>query len=152
MAIITAERQIEVRASIATCWAIISDLETTPQWQQSMKSARIIETDPEGRGRLVEVTSDAKVRELTSRLRISYDPERSMVWEQVKGDLKWLTGGWALEPLAEDLTRAAYSLKADTGRVLGLLVKGPVEDRVKDILTVDATEGLKARAERPGNP
>ena len=147
MTIIAAEREVEVRASLSTCWKIISDLETTPQWQESMESARVLETDTDGRGRLVEVIFDAKVRELTARLEISYDPERSMSWEQVTGDLKWLTGAWSLESLADDLTRAVYSLKADTGRMLGLLVKGPVEDRVKELLTADATDGLKVRAE-----
>ncbi|MFM9054466.1 MAG: hypothetical protein ACKOQ5_06425 [Solirubrobacterales bacterium] len=46
------------------------------------------------------------------------------------------------------MTRAVYRLEADTGRVLGLLVKGPVADKVKDMLTSDATEGLKRWAER----
>lgn len=113
-----------------------------------MTSAKILETDGEGRARVVEVTSDAKVREVTARLEFSYEPEHSMTWEQVKGDLKWLTGAWSLEAVADDLTRAAYSLKADTGRMLGLLVKGPVEDKIKELLTRDATEGLKERAER----
>jgi hypothetical protein len=114
-----------------------------------MESARVLETDNDGRGQLVEVVFDAKVRELKSRLEISYDPEHSMNWEQVTGDLKWLTGSWSLESLADELTRAVYSLKADTGRMLGLLVKGPVEERVKKILTSDATDGLKGRAESP---
>ena len=147
MAIITAERQIEVRASLSTCWEIVSDLEKTPEWQESMTSAKVLETDAEGRARLVEVTSDAKVRSVTSRLEFSYEPEHSMTWEQVKGDLKWMTGAWFLESLAADLTRAVYTLKADTGRMLGLLVKGPVEEKVKEVLTKDATDGLKSRAE-----
>ena len=33
--------------------------------------------------------------------------------------------------------------------MLGLLVKGPVEEKVKEILTKDATDGLKFRAEGP---
>jgi ribosome-associated toxin RatA of RatAB toxin-antitoxin module len=149
MAIISAERKVEVQASISTCWQIISDVGNTPEWQESMKTARILETDEEGRGRLVEISSDAKVREVTSKLEFSYEPEHSMTWEQVKGDMKWLTGRWSLESLAEDLTRAVYSLEADTGRMLGLLVKGPVEEKVKEILTKDATDGLKFRAEGP---
>ena len=147
MAIITAERQVEIRASVSTCWEIITDVESTPSWQEAMSAARILEADEAGRGRLVEITSDARVREVTARLEFSYEPEHVMSWEQVKGDLKWLTGSWTLDEAKGGLTRAVYSLKADTGRMLGLLVKGPVEERIKDLLTRDATEGLKGRAE-----
>jgi hypothetical protein len=58
-----------------------------------------------------------------------------------------MTGSWVLEDLGDDRTRAVYSLEADTGRMLGLLLKGPVEDKVKGWLTNDATSGLKKYAE-----
>jgi hypothetical protein len=147
MGILTAERSIEIAAPKSACWAIIADLETTPEWQESMLKARILETDAEGRGILVEITSDAKVRAVTSRISFSYEPESSMTWEQEKGDLKWMKGSWLLEEVSDAVTRAIYRLEADTGRVLGLLVKGPVADKVKDMLTTDATEGLKRWAE-----
>lgn len=147
MAVIAAERQIEVQAPISVCWGIITDLAETPRWQDSMATAEVLQTDASGHGTLARVTFDARVREIAATIEISYEPERSMTWEQEDGDLKWLTGGWSLEALGDELTRAVYSLKADTGRVLGLLIKGPVEDRVKETLTSDATEGLKARAE-----
>ena len=147
MGILTAERTVEIRASRAECWQIIADLENTPKWQESMIEATILERDPEGRGTLVEITSDAKVRAVTSRISFAYDPETKMTWEQEKGDLKWLKGSWLLEEVSDAVTRAVYRLEADTGRVLGLLVKGPVADKVKDMLTTDATEGLKRWAE-----
>ncbi|MFM8792130.1 MAG: type II toxin-antitoxin system RatA family toxin [Solirubrobacterales bacterium] len=148
MGILTAERSIEIEAPRAACWAIIADLEATPEWQESMVKAKILESDSEGRGTLVEITSDAKVRAVTSRISFSYEPETKMTWEQEKGDLKWLKGSWLLEEVSDAVTRAVYRLEADTGRVLGLLVKGPVADKVKDMLTSDATEGLKRWAER----
>ena len=148
MGILTAERAIEIEAPRATCWAISADLETTPKWQESMVKAKILESDSEGRGTLVEITSDAKVRAVTSRISFAYEPETKMTWEQEKGDLKWLKGSWLLEEVSDAVTRAVYRLEADTGRVLGLLVKGPVADKVKDMLTSDATEGLKRWAER----
>jgi ribosome-associated toxin RatA of RatAB toxin-antitoxin module len=148
MGILTAERSIEIAAPRAACWEIIADLESTPNWQQSMVRARILETDSEGRGTLVEITSDAKVREVTSKISFAYEPETSMTWQQEKGDLKWMKGSWLLEEVSDAVTRAVYRLEADTGRVLGLLVKGPVADKVKEMLTSDATEGLKQWAER----
>ena len=113
-----------------------------------MVRARILETDVDGRGTLAEITTNAKVREVTSRISFTYEPETAMAWQQEKGDLKWLKGSWLLEEVSDAVTRAVYRLEADTGRVLGLLVKGPVADKVKEILTTDATEGLKQWAER----
>ena len=147
MGILKAERTVEIDAPKSRCYEIISDLEGTPEWQEAMVSAKVLKSDSEGRAKLVEIKSDAKVREVTSHLEFEYQPEDGMTWEQKKGDLKWLNGKWALEDLGDDRTRATYSLEADTGRMLGLLIKGPVQDKVKDMLTRDAADGLKKKAE-----
>lgn len=112
-----------------------------------MVSCKYLKADSEGRGELVEIKSDAKVRTVTSRIAFAYQPESGMTWEQEKGDMKWMTGSWSLEDLGDGRTRATYALDADPGRMLGLLLKGPVEDRVKGWLTNDATSGLKKYAE-----
>lgn len=150
MGILKADRTVEIDAPRSRCYEIISDLEGTPEWQDSMKAIEVLETDEEGRASLVEIKSDAKVKDVTSRLEFSYQPEDGMTWEQKKGDLKWLKGHWILEDLGEGRTRATYGLEADTGRMLGLLIKGPVEDKLKEWLTKDAAEGLKAEAESAG--
>lgn len=147
MGILNASSTVEIEAPTERCYEIITDLPNTPQWQEAMVSAEVLEKDTEGRAALVEIKSDAKVRTVTSRLAFEYQPETGMTWEQKKGDMKWLTGFWRLEDLGDGRTRATYELEADTGRMLGLLLKGPVEDRVKDWLTKDATSGLKRFAE-----
>lgn len=147
MGILKASSTVEVEAPAARCYEIISDLANTPEWQEAMVSAEVLEKDSEGRAALVEIKSDAKVRTVTSHIAFQYQPETGMTWEQKKGDMKWLTGSWKLEDLGDDRTRATYALEADTGRMLGLLLKGPVEDKVKGWLTEDATSGLKKFAE-----
>jgi uncharacterized membrane protein len=147
MGILEASRTVEIDAPKSECYAIIADLPNTPDWQESMKSLDVLETDSEGRASLVEIKSDAKVRDVTSRIAFEYQPEDGMTWEQKKGDLKWMKGSWKLEEIGEGKTRATYALKGDTGRMLGLLIKGPVQDKLKEWLTKDAAEGLKARAE-----
>ena len=143
MGIFRAASTVEVEATTTRCYEIISDLENTPRWQEAMISAEVLKKDSEGRAELVEIKSDAKVRQVTSHIEFRYQPETGMTWEQIKGDMKWMTGSWALEDLSSGLTRATYALEADTGRMLGLLLKGPVEDKVKGWLTNDATAGLK---------
>jgi hypothetical protein len=91
------------------------------------------------------------VKKVRARLRFAYDPPAGLTWEQEKGEAKWLTGSWEFEDLGEERTRATYALRSDPGRVLGLLLRGPVEDKVKELLTRSAAEGLKGRAESGGH-
>ena len=66
---------------------------------------------------------------------------------QEKGDTKSLTGSWTFEDLGGGRTRATYALEADPGRMLGMLLRGPVEGKVRDMLLGDAADGLKQKAE-----
>jgi uncharacterized membrane protein len=144
---IRAERTVEIEAPLERCYEIVADLEATPEWQDSMLSIEVLERDREDRPTLCEIRSDAKVRQVTSHYRFAHHPPDRMTWEQEKGDLKSLTGEWKLEDLGGERTRAVYRLEADPGRVLGLLLRGPVEGKVKEFLTKDAAEGLKRAAE-----
>lgn len=144
---LTAERSVEIDAPLKRCYEIVADLPSTPEWQESMVSCEVLETDSEGRAELVEIVSDAKVRQVTSEFRFAYDEPNGISWEQEKGDMKWLTGRWELEKIGAKRTRATYSIEGDPGRMLGLLLRGPVEGKVKEFLTKDSVEGLKARAE-----
>jgi ribosome-associated toxin RatA of RatAB toxin-antitoxin module len=110
-------------------------------------SAAILERDAEGRPVLVDTESDASVRTIRSRLRFRFDPPGAIAWEQERGDVKRLEGSWTFAELEPGRTRATYALRIDPGRLLGMLLRGPAEERVRRAL-VDATaEGLKARAE-----
>ncbi len=148
MPILKAARTVEVDAPKSKCFEIISDLANSPKWQESMISADVLEKDSDGRPSLVEIVSDAKVKQVKSDVAFKYDPDDGMTWEQKKGELKWLKGYWKLEDLGDGKTSATYGLEADTGRVLGLLIRGPVQDKVKEWLTKDAAEGLKKYAEK----
>ena len=147
MGTLIAERTVEIEAPLERCYEIVADLESTPDWQESMISLEVLERDREGRPTLCKIVSDAKVRQAKSELRFAHHPPDRMTWEQEKGDVKSLNGSWKLEDLGGGRTRATYSLEADPGRVFGLLLRGPVEGKVKEFLTKDAVEGLKKTAE-----
>lgn len=148
MGILKAERTVEIDAPIDRCYEIIVDLDSTPEWQETMVSLEVLDRDGQGRAKRVEVVSDAKVKQVTSILRFDYPAGSDrLTWEQEKGELKWLNGEWRLEDLGDNRTGATYALEADTGRMLGMLIRGPVEGKVKELLTKDAAEGLKRRAE-----
>jgi ribosome-associated toxin RatA of RatAB toxin-antitoxin module len=147
MANIRGERTVEIDAPLQRCYDIAADLDHAPEWQESLKDVEVLERDGEGRAALVETESDAKVKTVRTRLRFRYDPPGRIDWVQERGDVKSLHGWWTLEDLGEGRTRATYGLDADPGRMLGLLLRGPVEGTVRDFLLGGAAEGLKNRAE-----
>lgn len=137
----------EIDAPIADVYAIAADVPNSPDWQPSLQRVTVVETDDQGRATVVDTEADAKVRTTKQRLRFSYDEPAGMSWEQEKGDVKSLHGSWTFTELGPDRTRAVYELRVDPGRVLGMMLRGPVEGRVKEHLTKGAAEGLKQAAE-----
>ena len=87
------------------------------------------------------------MRTIRSRLRYVYEPPTRITWDQERGDVKAVHGWWRLEDLGAGRTRATYGLEVDPGRMLGLLLRGPAEGKVRDFLLDGTAEGLKARAE-----
>jgi hypothetical protein len=148
--VIAASHTVEIEAELTAVWAVAADVPASPAWQPSLQSVETLETDADGRATLVETTADAKVKTTRQRLRFSYEEPETMRWEQEKGDVKSLEGSWAFVELASGLTRATYALAVDPGRVLGMLVRGPAQDKVKEFLTKGAAEGLKQHVESNG--
>lgn len=144
---ITGDRSVEIDAPIERCFEIAADIQNAPDWQGSLKDVEVLEKDGDGRAELVETETDAKVKTVKALLRFSYVEPTEIHWEQEKGDTKSLVGWWELEDLGGGRTRATYGLDADPGRMLGLLLRGPVEGQVRNFLLGGAAEGLKQRAE-----
>ena len=147
MANIRGERTVEIDAPLERCYEIASDINHAPEWQGSLKDVEVLERDGERRALLVETESDAKVKTVKATLRFSYEPPTAIRWVQEKGDTKSLHGSWAFEDLGGGRTKATYALEADPGRMLGMLLRGPAETKVRDFLLGDAAAGLKQRAE-----
>jgi uncharacterized membrane protein len=147
MGTIRGDRTVEIDAPIERCFEIAADIENAPEWQGSLKDVEVLERDGERRAEVVETESDAKVKSVRARLRFSYEPPIGIRWVQEKGDTKSLTGSWTFEDLGGGRTRATYALEADPGRMLGMLLRGPAEAKVRDFLVGNAAEGLKQKAE-----
>jgi uncharacterized membrane protein len=144
---IKGDRSVEIDAPIERCFDIAADIEGAPRWQGSLKDVEVLSKDGAGRAEVVETASDAKVKTVKSRLRFSYQAPTRIDWVQEKGETKSLRGWWDLEDLDGERTRATYALEVDPGRMLGMLLRGPVEASVRDFLLGGAAEGLKREAE-----
>ena len=124
----------DIDAPIDEVWDVVVDIETAPEWQDGFEDVDVLERDGEGRVEVAETTSDAKVKTVKNRLRFTYEEPNLVEWTQEKGDLKSLVGAWELEDLGDGRTKATYRLEGDPGRMLGMLIKGPVEGQIRKIL------------------
>jgi carbon monoxide dehydrogenase subunit G len=137
----------EIDAPLDEVWAVVQDVLAAPEWQGGLVAIRALEHDVENRPTLVETENDIKVRTVKTQVRFSYEAPTRLSWVQEKGDLKSVEGSWTLEDLGGGRTRATYTLDSDPGRMLGMLIRGPVEAAVRAML-VNARPGeLKARLE-----
>jgi uncharacterized membrane protein len=141
------EAEIEIDAPIDEVYAVAADVESSPRWQPEIKQARVLERDADGNQVLVHTETDAKVRTLKSVLRFDYDEPHGLTWTQEDGDLKAVDGSWDFEDLGGDRTRATYSMTVDLGRMLGMVIRGPLVGVLKGQLVESMPEKLKRDVE-----
>lgn len=137
----------EIDAPLDDVWAVVEDVLTAPQWQGGLVGMTALETDGDGRATLVETENDIKVRHVKTQVRFSYDGPTRLSWRQEKGDLKSVEGEWLLEDLGGGRTKATYTLDSDPGRIISMLLRGPIESAVRGMLVNSRPGELKRRVE-----
>ena len=147
MGTITGSSTAEIEAPIEQVWGVVEDVLAAPEWQDGLKDAEELERDGEGHVTLVETSNDAKVRTIKSIVRFAYDGPTRLQWTQEKGELKSVDGSWELEDLGDGRTRATYSLEVELGRMLGLVIRGPLVDALRGSLVNARAGELKERVE-----
>jgi uncharacterized protein YndB with AHSA1/START domain len=147
MAPLSGSSTAEINAPLQRVWELIEDVEAAPRWQGGLNAMRAVEHDDQGRAVLCEAETDAKVRTVKSTVRFSYDPPTRLTWKQEKGELKAVEGSWTLEDLGGERTRATYAIEADLGRMLGMVIRGPLVGLLRDMLAGARAGELKTHAE-----
>jgi carbon monoxide dehydrogenase subunit G len=137
----------DIDAPLDRVWQVVEDVATAPEWQGGLDRLTVLERDDAGRPTLVVTENDIKVRQIKAHVRFSYDAPTRLSWTQEKGDLKSVQGAWELADLGDGRTRATYRLDADPGRVLGLVLRGPVEAATRAIFVSGRPGELKRRVE-----
>ncbi len=137
----------EIDAPLQEVWALVEDVERAPDWQGGLKAMHVLERDDEGRPTLCETESDAKVRTVKSILRFDYQAPTGLRWTQIRGELKAVDGRWDLEELGDGRTRATYWIEAELGRMLGMVIRGPLVDLLREMLAGARAGELKRAIE-----
>jgi carbon monoxide dehydrogenase subunit G len=147
MAKLNGQSTAELEAPLDQVWSAVEDVPSAPEWQGGMNGMEVLERDGEGRAALCEVHTDAKVRTVKSIVRFRYDGPTRLSWIQEKGDLKSVEGSWELEDLGDGRTRATYSIETDLGRVLGMVIRGPLVAVLRHMLAGARAGELKQYVE-----
>jgi ribosome-associated toxin RatA of RatAB toxin-antitoxin module len=147
MATLGGTASADIDAPLHRIWTIVADVEAWPEWQETLSAVDVEQRDAEGRPSLCEVIFDAGIQTIRTVQRIRYEPPLSLAFSQESGSLKSLHGSWRLEDLGGERTRATYQLDVEPGGFLNMLVRGAVEERLRELLVTRLPGQLKARAE-----
>lgn len=135
--------QAEIPAAQERCWAVVADIEHAPAWQRTLAAVEVVERDPEGRPLVCDTVNDAKLIKVRCRVRVSYEPPGRLRFALVQSDdLDGMEGGWELEPLGPQRTRAIYTLAVDPGPI-GILAR-PLERAIRPLVMGHQADELAA--------
>lgn len=140
----TVASTIDIDASPDKVMAVLLDIEAYPEWARSMKEAKILERDPEGRASKVEFkVAPGLLPNMRYVLSYSYTPE-GLSWDYVEGDLKDIRGSYTVRA-NDGASHVIYDLAIDPGKIP---LPGFVKARAAREITRIALKELKKRVER----
>jgi ribosome-associated toxin RatA of RatAB toxin-antitoxin module len=117
------------------------DFESYPEWQSGMLETTVKERDEEGRGSVIEMYVDAKIKKIRYTTRYFYDLDNGKFgFDLVDGDLKECTGRYTLTP-----TDGGTEVSIDITTEIGFFVPGPMKKLIKDQSMKNSMRDLKKR-------
>jgi uncharacterized membrane protein len=119
----------------------LTSFETFPEWQGAVMECEVLERDDEGRGSLVRMKVDAKVRKVEYVVRYTYDLPNGLSWEQTSGDLKENTGKYTFVARDDGGTDVTVDIVAE----VGFFVPGPMKKLIREQSLKNSIRELKKR-------
>ncbi len=143
MTLLTGSCSADIQASLERCWEVVADIERASEWQRTLAAVDVVQRDGEGRPLICDTVNDAKLRKVRCRVRLSYEPPTRLAFELVESDdLDAMKGGWQLESLGPERTRAIYTLAVDPGPI-GILAR-PLERAIRPLVLGHQADELAA--------
>jgi ribosome-associated toxin RatA of RatAB toxin-antitoxin module len=143
--VIRGEKSATIEASPDVVWAVVSDLDGYPDWHPFFATVQVHDRDGDERARTARCTHGTPVGTLTTELEMRYEDGAEAEAKRTGGDFKQMSGLFALEAQG-DLTVVTHRLIVDPGMRLGLLLRGPVEEKVRNSVLNGALTGLQQAA------
>ena len=122
--------------------AVIADFDSYPEWVDSMKSATVVTTGPDGKAATVRMVLDHALVKDEYTLAYDWQPD-TVSWRLVEGSLlKTMDGSYELRPVGAG-TRVTYKLRVDVNMPMIGMFRRKAEKTIID----GALKGLKKRVE-----
>jgi ribosome-associated toxin RatA of RatAB toxin-antitoxin module len=134
---------IDIAASPEELFAIVTDLESYPDWVEGMKAVEVHDVNDEGFATRATMTVDVKIRTITYTLVYEYEYPEVMSWtSEPGGDVRSIEGSYRFDG-DEDATTVTYELAIDPGfPVPGFMIR-----QAQKSIMGSALDGLKSQAE-----
>jgi carbon monoxide dehydrogenase subunit G len=141
------EGSIEIDAGRDRCFEVAADAELYADWHPVIESVDVLDRDGEGRVSRASLVVDASVSTVTVEVAFSYEPPGVVECRRQSGDLKEMWTRFGLTELDGERTRLDYSTGLDPGRMLSMMARGPVLDKVRRKLVDDTLAAFNRTAE-----
>lgn len=141
-----ATERMQVQATPAELYAIVTDFDRYPEWASDLKAVEVVERDGEGRAAKVRYRAAAFGRSTQYTLAYDYSgaPDR-LAWVQAEGDLTSRLDGEYEFRASDGGTDVTYHLEVD----LKFPLPGFVKQRAAARIISTALRELRSRAEQP---
>jgi ribosome-associated toxin RatA of RatAB toxin-antitoxin module len=141
------EGTVDVEATRERCFEVAADVEAYPGWHPVIESVVVLEHDSHGRPSRARVVVDASVSTVTVEIAFTYSPPDTVECQRQSGDLREMWTRFEFAELGPERTRLDYATGLDPGRVLSMMARGPVLEKVRRKLVEDAIAGFKRKSE-----
>ena len=141
------EGSIEIAVGRARCFEIAAEVERYPEWHPLIRSMRVLDRDGDGRPSRAAAVVDASVSTVNVVVTFTYAEPASVECRRESGDLNEMWTRFEFAELEPERTRLDYSTGLDPGRMLSMMARGPVLDKVRHKLVDEAMAGFKRAAE-----
>jgi uncharacterized membrane protein len=136
-------QSIVIDAPAADVMAVIADFPSYPQWVAAAKKVEVEETGDDGRARRVHFVLDAGAVKDDYVLEYTWDGNRRVSWELVKGQMqKRQEGSYTLEQ-TDGRTEVTYRITID----LSIPMLGMIKRKAEKVILDTALKELKKRVE-----
>ncbi len=137
------EFSTDVQASVAQCFAIITDFERYPDWFSTVNRTKVLSRHTSRLAKRVEFHVDMKIKTVRYVLEYEYDKPTRLTWKAVEGDIEAIEGSYDLEKRKPNLTQVTCRQAV----ALGFWVPGPIRSLIERQALRQSVLEFKAAAE-----
>lgn len=139
---LNADRTETIAATLEAVWAVVADVEGYTDWHPFFTEVDVRERDEGGRVMVAACSHATSVVTLHTELRFAYEEGIGVRAAGTGRDLKSMAGTFELLNGGAGVA-LRHTLTVDPGLKLGLLLRGPVEERVRRGVLDGAFRGVR---------